>query len=53
MYEKALATNQRLKSRLETSQLELAVVQDQLQKAQVLHCINSDIQIFPIKKKEP
>ncbi|XP_072239200.1 protein phosphatase 1 regulatory subunit 12B-like isoform X3 [Leuresthes tenuis] len=34
MYEKALATNQRLKSRLETSKQELAMIQDQLQKAQ-------------------
>ncbi|XP_017264121.1 protein phosphatase 1 regulatory subunit 12B-like isoform X2 [Kryptolebias marmoratus] len=34
MYEKALATNERLKSRLETSKQELAVIQDQLQKAQ-------------------
>ncbi|TNN45879.1 Protein phosphatase 1 regulatory subunit 12B [Liparis tanakae] len=35
MYEKALATNQRLKSRLETSKQELAMIQDQLQRAQV------------------
>ncbi|XP_059185611.1 protein phosphatase 1 regulatory subunit 12B-like isoform X2 [Centropristis striata] len=34
MYEKALATNQRLKSKLETSKQELAVIQDQLQRAQ-------------------
>ncbi|KAM9760033.1 protein phosphatase 1 regulatory subunit 12B-like isoform 1-T1 [Menidia menidia] len=34
MYEKALATNQRLKSRLETSKQELAMIQDQLQKSQ-------------------
>ncbi|XP_031157783.1 protein phosphatase 1 regulatory subunit 12B-like [Sander lucioperca] len=34
MYEKALATNQRLKSRLETSKQELAMIQDQLQRAQ-------------------
>ncbi|XP_075952825.1 protein phosphatase 1 regulatory subunit 12B-like [Anarhichas minor] len=34
MYEKALATNQRLKSRLETSKQELALIQDQLQRAQ-------------------
>ncbi|XP_074530120.1 protein phosphatase 1 regulatory subunit 12B-like isoform X2 [Halichoeres trimaculatus] len=34
MYEKALATNQRLKSRLETSKQELTVIQDQLQRAQ-------------------
>ncbi|KAM8867608.1 protein phosphatase 1 regulatory subunit 12B-like [Synchiropus picturatus] len=34
MYEKALATNQRLKSRLETSQQELAAIQEQLQRAQ-------------------
>lgn len=34
MYEKALATNQRLKSRLETSKQELSVIQDQLQRAQ-------------------
>ncbi|XP_040060825.2 protein phosphatase 1 regulatory subunit 12B [Gasterosteus aculeatus] len=34
MYEKALATNQRLKSRLETSRQELAMIQDQLQRAQ-------------------
>lgn len=36
MYEKALATNQRLKSRLEISKQELAVIQDQLQRAQVV-----------------
>ncbi|XP_012720552.2 protein phosphatase 1 regulatory subunit 12A [Fundulus heteroclitus] len=35
MYEKALATNQRLKSRLETSKQDLAMVQDQLQGTQV------------------
>lgn len=35
MYEKALATNQRLKSRLEISKQELAMIQDQLQRAQV------------------
>ncbi|XP_076603314.1 protein phosphatase 1 regulatory subunit 12B-like isoform X2 [Chaetodon auriga] len=34
MYEKAVATNQRLKSRLETSKQELAMIQDQLQRAQ-------------------
>nr|XP_061814212.1 uncharacterized protein LOC133604920 [Nerophis lumbriciformis] len=34
MYEKALATNQRLKSRLETSKQELVVIQEQLQRAQ-------------------
>ncbi|XP_047437815.1 protein phosphatase 1 regulatory subunit 12B-like isoform X2 [Mugil cephalus] len=34
MYEKALATNQRLKSRLETSKQELSMIQDQLQRAQ-------------------
>lgn len=34
MYEKALATNQRLKSKLETSKQELTMVQDQLQRAQ-------------------
>ncbi|XP_026202398.1 protein phosphatase 1 regulatory subunit 12B-like isoform X2 [Anabas testudineus] len=34
MYEKALATNQRLKSRLETSKQELAMIQDQLHRAQ-------------------
>lgn len=34
MYEKALSTNQRLKSKLETSKQELAVIQDQLQRAQ-------------------
>ncbi|XP_039652459.1 protein phosphatase 1 regulatory subunit 12B-like [Perca fluviatilis] len=36
MYEKAVATNQRLKSRLETSKQELAMIQDQLQRAQVM-----------------
>lgn len=36
MYEKALATNQRLKSRLETSKQELAMIQDQLHRAQVI-----------------
>ncbi|XP_035804881.1 protein phosphatase 1 regulatory subunit 12B-like isoform X2 [Amphiprion ocellaris] len=34
MYEKALATNQRLKSRLETSKQELTMIQEQLQRAQ-------------------
>lgn len=34
MYEKALATNQRLKSRLETSKQELVMIQEQLQRAQ-------------------
>ncbi|XP_061641116.1 protein phosphatase 1 regulatory subunit 12B-like isoform X3 [Phyllopteryx taeniolatus] len=34
MYEKALATNQRLKSRLETSKQELVVIKEQLQRAQ-------------------
>ncbi|KAM7402489.1 hypothetical protein PAMP_017723 [Pampus punctatissimus] len=34
MYEKALATNQRLKSRLDTSRQELAMIQEQLQRAQ-------------------
>lgn len=34
MYEKALATNQRLKSRLETSKQELTMIQNQLQRAQ-------------------
>ncbi|KAM9859458.1 protein phosphatase 1 regulatory subunit 12B-like [Aulostomus maculatus] len=34
MYEKALTTNHRLKSRLETSKQELVVIQEQLQRAQ-------------------
>ncbi|XP_026163435.1 protein phosphatase 1 regulatory subunit 12B-like [Mastacembelus armatus] len=34
MYEKALATNQRFKSRLETSKQELSILQDQLQRVQ-------------------
>ncbi|XP_054906194.1 protein phosphatase 1 regulatory subunit 12B-like isoform X2 [Poeciliopsis prolifica] len=34
MYEKALATNQRLKSRLESSKQDLAAIQDQLQTVQ-------------------
>ncbi|XP_061687685.1 protein phosphatase 1 regulatory subunit 12B-like [Syngnathoides biaculeatus] len=34
MYEKAVATNQRLKSRLETSKQELVVIKEQLQRAQ-------------------
>uniref|UniRef100_A0A1A8MUD4 Protein phosphatase 1, regulatory subunit 12B n=1 Tax=Nothobranchius pienaari TaxID=704102 RepID=A0A1A8MUD4_9TELE len=34
MYEKAVATNQRLKSRLETSKQELSEIQDQLQRTQ-------------------
>uniref|UniRef100_A0A667WN86 cGMP-dependent protein kinase interacting domain-containing protein n=1 Tax=Myripristis murdjan TaxID=586833 RepID=A0A667WN86_9TELE len=37
MYEEALTTNERLRSRLETSKQELAVVQVQLERAQVLH----------------
>lgn len=35
MYEKAVVTNERLKSRLETSKQDLAVIQEQLQTAQV------------------
>ncbi|XP_034440434.1 protein phosphatase 1 regulatory subunit 12B-like isoform X2 [Hippoglossus hippoglossus] len=34
MYEKALSTNQRLKSKLETSKQELVLIQDQLQRVQ-------------------
>ncbi|XP_028303515.1 protein phosphatase 1 regulatory subunit 12B isoform X2 [Gouania willdenowi] len=34
MYEKAVGTNQRLKSRLETSKQELSMIEDQLQRAQ-------------------
>ncbi|XP_056293631.1 protein phosphatase 1 regulatory subunit 12B-like isoform X2 [Pseudoliparis swirei] len=43
MYEKALATNQRLKSRLETSKQELAMIQDQLQRAQESRCLQKKI----------
>lgn len=41
MYEKALATNQRLKSRLETSKQELVMIQEQLQRAQVMYIVFS------------
>lgn len=41
MYEKALATNQRLKSKLELSKQELTTIQDQLQRAQVLYLQSS------------
>lgn len=49
MYEKALATNQRLKSRLEISKQELAMIQDQLQRAQVNL---QSIWLFSTKKKK-
>ncbi|XP_054641136.1 protein phosphatase 1 regulatory subunit 12B-like [Dunckerocampus dactyliophorus] len=43
MYEKALATNQRLKSRLETSKQELAVIKEQLQRAQAKSELGSNM----------
>lgn len=52
MYEKALATNQRLKSRLEISKQELAMIQDQLQRAQVLYLQYSQQLMCPIQIRE-
>ncbi|KAM7423057.1 hypothetical protein PAMA_010878 [Pampus argenteus] len=50
MYEKALATNQRLKSRLETSSQELAMIQEQLQRAQKGR--NGESNMLETEKKE-
>lgn len=52
MYEKALATNQRLKSRLETSKQELTVIQDQLQRAQKERPGDSNSNMLEAEKKE-
>ncbi|XP_072308248.1 protein phosphatase 1 regulatory subunit 12B-like isoform X1 [Eucyclogobius newberryi] len=52
MYEKALATNQRLKSRLETSKQELTVIQDQLQRAQKGRPGASGSNMLETEKKE-
>ncbi|KAM4587744.1 protein phosphatase 1 regulatory subunit 12B-like isoform 1-T1 [Odontesthes bonariensis] len=52
MYEKALATNQRLKSRLETSKQELAMIQDQLQKAQKEKSSDCGSNVLEAEKKE-
>lgn len=52
MYEKALATNQRLKSRLETSKQELNVIQDQLQRAQKERPGDSSSDMLEAEKKE-
>lgn len=50
MYEKALATNQRLKSRLETSKQELTMIQDQLQRAQVLYLHEYTLNVPRVKE---
>ncbi|XP_033481856.1 protein phosphatase 1 regulatory subunit 12B-like [Epinephelus lanceolatus] len=52
MYEKALATNQRLKSRLETSKQELAMIQDQLQRAQKGRAGDCGSNMLETEKKE-
>ncbi|XP_060899387.1 protein phosphatase 1 regulatory subunit 12B-like [Labrus mixtus] len=52
MYEKALATNQRLKSRLQTSKQELTVIQDQLQRAQKERPGDSSSNMLEAEKKE-
>ncbi|GAA6216807.1 protein phosphatase 1 regulatory subunit 12B-like [Lates japonicus] len=52
MYEKALATNQRLKSRLETSKQELVMIQDQLQRAQRGRPGDCSSNMLEIEKKE-
>ncbi|XP_070759327.1 protein phosphatase 1 regulatory subunit 12B-like [Enoplosus armatus] len=52
MYEKALTTNQRLKSRLETSKQELAMIQDQLQRAQKGRPGDCGSNMLEIEKKE-
>ncbi|XP_035486171.1 protein phosphatase 1 regulatory subunit 12B isoform X2 [Scophthalmus maximus] len=52
MYEKALATNQRLKSRLETSKQELVMIQDQLQRAQKGRPGDCDSSMLEAEKKE-
>ncbi|KAM6947023.1 protein phosphatase 1 regulatory subunit 12B-like [Lycodopsis pacificus] len=52
MYEKALATNQRLKSRLETSKQELAMIQDQLQRTQKGRAGDCGSNMLETEKKE-
>ncbi|KAK5872084.1 hypothetical protein PBY51_012815 [Eleginops maclovinus] len=52
MYEKALATNQRLKSRLETSKQELTMIQDQLQRAQKGRAEDCSSNMLETEKKE-
>ncbi|XP_029358635.1 protein phosphatase 1 regulatory subunit 12B-like [Echeneis naucrates] len=52
MYEKALATNQRLKSRLETSKQELVMIQDQLQRAQKGRPGDYGSNMLEVEKKE-
>ncbi|XP_034061560.1 protein phosphatase 1 regulatory subunit 12B-like [Gymnodraco acuticeps] len=52
MYEKALATNHRLKSRLETSKQELAMIQDQLQRTQKGRAEDCSSNMLETEKKE-
>uniref|UniRef100_UPI0037E93EBD protein phosphatase 1 regulatory subunit 12B-like n=1 Tax=Semicossyphus pulcher TaxID=241346 RepID=UPI0037E93EBD len=52
MYEKALATNQRLKTRLETSKQELTVIQDQLQRTQKERPGDSSSNMLEAERKE-
>ncbi|XP_008319066.1 protein phosphatase 1 regulatory subunit 12B-like [Cynoglossus semilaevis] len=52
MYEKAVATNQRLKSRLETSKQELVMIQDQLQRTQKGRVKDSDSTMLEAEKLE-
>ncbi|KAG7494270.1 phosphatase 1 regulatory subunit 12B-like isoform X1 [Solea senegalensis] len=52
MYEKALSSNQRLKSRLETSKQELVMIQDQLQRAQKGNLRDCGSTMLEAEKKE-
>ncbi|XP_010767896.1 protein phosphatase 1 regulatory subunit 12B-like [Notothenia coriiceps] len=52
MYEKALATNHRLKSRLETSKQELAMIQDQLLRTQKGRAEDCSSNMLETEKKE-
>ncbi|XP_035009075.1 protein phosphatase 1 regulatory subunit 12B [Hippoglossus stenolepis] len=52
MYEKALSTNQRLKSKLETSKQELVLIQDQLQRVQKGRAGDCGSTVLEAEKKE-
>uniref|UniRef100_A0A3P9KUK3 cGMP-dependent protein kinase interacting domain-containing protein n=1 Tax=Oryzias latipes TaxID=8090 RepID=A0A3P9KUK3_ORYLA len=52
MYEKAVVTNERLKSRLETSKQDLAVIQEQLQTAQNQRTCDSSSKMLEAEKQE-
>ncbi|XP_023810731.1 protein phosphatase 1 regulatory subunit 12B isoform X2 [Oryzias latipes] len=51
MYEKAVVTNERLKSRLETSKQDLAVIQEQLQTAQNQRTCDSSSKMLEAEKQ--